>query len=168
MKTEIKIEIAGVGIIFYSPFAVRHIKDGEDYLESNFMKPSDVAKHVNDCLISGFGTGSPGKFIIRLFENEYPNEEINNAMVAIRLGIEIRDNLLIFRDLYELMEWDSNFPDEHSIAIENGFYKITAYTDIPPSGILGDNQTINLHFEKVPEKPKLNWLGVPDMSQKWG
>ncbi len=168
MKTEIKIEIAGLGIIFYSPFAAMHIKDGEDYLKSDFMKPADVAKHVNNCTISGFGTGSPGNFIVQLFDGDYPDEEINDAMVAIRLGIEVRDNLLIFRDLYDLMEWDSKFLDEHSMMLENGFYRITAYTDIPPSGILGDDQTINLHFEKVAEKPKLNWRGIPDISQKPG
>ena len=167
MHKEINLEIAGLGIIFHSPFATSHIKNGDDYLESNFMNPEDVARHVNECSISAIGTGSPGNFIIRVFDSAYPENEIRNSMVAIRLGIEVRENLLIFRDLYEFMEWNSSFSENHSIKLDNGFYKITAYTFKPESGILGDNQLICMHFESMSEKPKLNWQGVPDLSQPY-
>ncbi len=166
MQKEINIEISGIGIIFHSPFAVSHIKKGDDYLESSFINPEDVAKHVNDCTIAAFGTGSPGHFIIQIFDGEYPQKEILSSMSAIRLGVEVKDCLLIFRDLYELMEWDPTFSNSRAIRLENGFYKISAYTFLPESGVLGDNQLIKMHFEQIQEKPDLNWQGVPDLAKQ--
>ena len=165
MKYEVSIEISGLGIVFYSPFAVKHIKPGENFLEANFWDPEDVAKHVNDCFISAFCTGSPGSYILKIFDGEYPLYQIQKASVAIRLGIEVRDNLLVFRDLYDLMEWDDEYSESQAIKIPNGFYKITVFTSFSENEIIGDNQIINMHFEKMSERPKLNWDGVPNLSK---
>ncbi|MCP4784402.1 MAG: hypothetical protein GY878_12700 [Fuerstiella sp.] len=164
MDHQIDITIAGLGIIFYSPFAVAHIKDGSDYLESDFWDPARVAEHVMDCQLSAFGTGSPGTYHIRLFDGHYSETEINDAMAAIRLGVEIRDGTLCFRDLYDLMDWQAECPVNQTTPVPNGFYELTVFTNRPKSGILGDNQAINIHFRSVPEKPRLKWGGVPDIS----
>lgn len=138
--------------------------DGEDYLASNFWQPEKVAEHVNACQLSAFCTGSPGRFHLILTDGIYPEDVIRNAMAKIRLGIEVRDQTLCFRDLYDLMEWKSECPPDQVISIPNGFYLLTAYTELPESGILGDNQTITIHFQYVQSRPTLVWHRVPDLS----
>lgn len=164
LKQEINISITGLGVVLYSPFAVDQIKDGEDYLTSNFWHPEKVAEHVNACQLSAFCTGSPGKFRLNLTDGIYPENDINNAMAKIRLGIEVRDQTLCFRDLYDLMEWTPACPSEQVISMPNGFYLLTVFTQLPDSGILGDNQTITIHFQPVQSRPALAWNGVPDLS----
>jgi len=61
------LPLEGLGIILYSSFAVAHIGKDEDYLQTHFLQPQDVAAHVNRGTISAFGTGSPGDYTIRLF-----------------------------------------------------------------------------------------------------
>ena len=39
----------------------------------------------------------------------------------------------------------------------------TVYSSRPTSGILGDNQVIDIHLEPTTEKPLLRWEGVPDL-----
>lgn len=164
MKQDIHLEIAGLGLILYSPFAAAHIQPGQDYLSSHFMTPEDVAAHVTDCGLSAIGTGSPGSYLLRFSEGTYPSREISDAEVAIRLGIEVRDNTLCFRDLYDLLDWVPFCPADQCLELSDGFYLITAYSAPASRASLGDHQTINLHFERVPEKPRLRWEGVPDIS----
>ncbi len=49
----VTIDITGLGIILYSPAAVRHIIDGEDYFGASFLEPTDVARHVMACNVDG-------------------------------------------------------------------------------------------------------------------
>jgi hypothetical protein len=76
----------------------------------------------------------------------------------------VLDGRLCFRDLYDLMNWEPECPDAQTVSFVNGFYRVTAYTSPPPSGILGDGQAVWLHFERWHEKPKLAWSGVPDLA----
>jgi len=163
MNHEIKIEIAGLGIIFYSPFAVAHIADGTNFLSSSFWKPDEVAKYVNQCRIPAFCTGSPGTYKLRIFDGPYPDSIIETSARTIRLGIEVRDLSICFRDLYDLMDWRSSCPQEQNVSLADGFYRVTVMTRLPASGILGDNQEIDMYFEKYLEMPKLNWPGVPEL-----
>ncbi len=163
MDKDINIEIVGLGIIFYSPRAVSHIKEGEDYLEAHFWEPDDVARHVMDCQISAFATGSPGRYTLRLRQAiEDPVDLLPNEG-AIRLGIEVHDSVVCFRDLYELMEWCAECPPAQTVCIDDGFYRITVITSLPASGIIGDGQVIDMVFVKTDEKPMLRWPGVPNL-----
>ncbi len=164
MKHQIDLYIAGLGIVFYSPFAVRNIPEGSDYLEEHFMAAHAVAQSVMDCTITAFGTGSSGNYLLNIFDGDYPERQITSSDKVIRLGIKVEDNEIRFRDLYDFMEWEVECESRQVIQIENGFYKITVFTSLTESGILGDDQVINLHFEKVLEKPVLKWSGVPDLS----
>ncbi len=163
MKAELTLEIEGLGVVFYSPSAARHIGSGEDYLSAHFEKPEDVAQHVNECQMSAFGTGTPGRFFLILYDGPIDSKAVEVAQAKGRLGIEVHDGRLCFRDLYDLMEWDPECVDAQMVSLPDGFYRITAYTSPPPSGILGDGQTVWLHFERWPEKPKLSWRGVPNL-----
>jgi hypothetical protein len=163
VETTIEIEIAGLGIIFYSPFAVAHIKKDEEYIEAHFWEPPDVAAHVNACTISAFGTGSPGTYLLRLYDNELDVQAFESAKAGVRLGIEIRDRTLCFRDLYDFIRWDPECPAGQIVSVPDGYYRITAYTT-PVVGSRGDRQDVGLHFEACPERPRLAWTGVPDLS----
>lgn len=163
MRYPINLSIAGLGIIFYSPFAVTHIQEGDDYLKRSFWEPEDVARHVNQCHIAALGTGSPGDFRLILYDGNLKNTAVEEAEFKARLGLEVREQTVCFRDLYDLMDWSPHCPTEHQAAFPDGFYLITAYCSRPRSGIFGDHQTIYLHFDHVSQRPKLAWKGIPHL-----
>lgn len=164
MRAVIDLEIAGLGIILYSPFAAAHIHERQDYLSQQFWNPPDVARHVMDCGITTFGTGSPGRYRLFVYDGEIDEASAQAADRAIRLGIEVRDRRLCVRDLYDLMSWTGECPDGQQLTLADGFYRITAYTSAPANGVLGDEQEISLHLEAVAERPALRWDGVPDLT----
>ena len=163
MKREINLEIQGLGIIMYSPFAVAHIKEGEDYLESNYMDAGQVVEHIYAGTIVGFCTGSPGDYIIKIKEG-YPddNEDFDHSL---RLGIEIREKCMCFRDLYDLLDWTVDCDVTQKIEIADGFYHITVCTNLPESEIYGDNQVIYIYLNKLESMPKLKYNGVPQLCE---
>ena len=57
----IEMDIVGLGMILYSPKSAQHIKEGDDYLQSNYWDPAKVEQHCLDGTIVGFCTGSPGR-----------------------------------------------------------------------------------------------------------
>jgi hypothetical protein len=92
------------------------------------------------------------------------NEEaIDAADFKLRLGLEVHDGVICIRDLYDLMQWSVACPKSQQLQVSNGWYRLTVYTSRPQSGILGDNQAIDIHLEAMQEKPKLRWEGVPTL-----
>jgi hypothetical protein len=163
MEARINLEIAGLGIIMYSPHAAAAILENSDFLTANYWKPEDVARHVMKGSIVGFCTGSPGTFHIH-FSLGYPGEEvINTYQFCIRLGIEVCSGVIVFRDLYDLMTWTSLYPINQGISVENGFYRLTVCTNRPESGIFGQDQNIAIYAERYDAMPPLRWDGVPTL-----
>ncbi|MPQ31644.1 hypothetical protein E4V42_09350 [Clostridium estertheticum] len=159
MDEKIALEIEGLGIILYSDFAVKDIENDEDYFTENYNTPEDVVKHIESGTIVGFCTGSPGKYILN-FKEGYPSEQESRISdLKLRLGIEVRDNRICIKDLYDLLEWSKD--EEKFIKIENGFYHITLCGNIPVSGIIGDDQWINIYLKRLDSMPKLRYTGVP-------
>lgn len=158
---EIKLEIQGMGIILYSDFAVKHIKEGENYLQNSYIRPTDVVRHINEGTIVGFCTGSPGEYILRFKEGEPTKEEANSCDFRITLGIEVRDERICIGDLFELIAWEKENKDVEYINVENGYYHIMICSNQPRSGIIGDEQLINIYIKLVEEMPHLNYGGVP-------
>lgn len=39
MKKQSQLDIEGFGIIFYSPYALQHMAEGEDYLGEHYWMP---------------------------------------------------------------------------------------------------------------------------------
>jgi hypothetical protein len=161
---QLHLEIAGLGFILYSPFAVAHIADGEDYLQTQFWEPDDVARHVNACTLTAFCTGSPGRYHLLFLDRAASVEEENCATMKIRLGIEIRDGVMCVRDLYDLIDWSVVCPVGQLIQIRNGFYRLTVLSDPPKSGIIGDNQLITIYFEPTTRRPRICHAGVPNLT----
>ena len=52
-------------------------KQDYDFLSNDFMNPQDIAKHVMKGDVTGFNTGSPGKYIIKI-RFGYPTSELLN------------------------------------------------------------------------------------------
>ena len=163
MRQRVTLEVQGLGIILYSPFAVAHIRSDEDYLAAHFWQPADVARHVVDCTLSAFATGSPGTFHLTLHDGVLDAAELAAASAKAALGVEVRDSRLCVRDLYDLMQWSPDCPEAQQVALADGFYSLTAYTSAPPSGILGDHQEVVLHLAPSAARPVLRWSGVPDL-----
>lgn len=160
-QKEIILEITGTGIIMYSDFAVKDIPENYDYLSNNYFEINQVLNHIYNGSIVGFSTGSPGIFILNIKKGYPSSEEICNYDYKIRLGIQIKDNKITFRDLFDLVFWEKECDIEQSIYLENGFYHITICTNIPKSTIIGDNQNIQIYFNSLNEMPKLKYNGIP-------
>lgn len=160
---EIALEIKGLGMILYSPTAVAHISDGADYLQSDFSEPADVARHVMECRLTGFCTGSPGSFRLRFLGRPPDNDVVEVSRFKLRLGLQVKGGVICVRDLYDLMEWSSACPDTQQLTVPDGWYRLTVFSSPPPSGILGDGQEIGIFLESVEHKPQLRWEGVPSL-----
>jgi hypothetical protein len=163
MLKEVEISIAGLGIIIYSPFAVEHIAKGEDYLTRRFWQPSDVATHVNSCTLTAFATGTAGDFRLVLYNESLDENAFAKAEFKVELGLEVRGGEVCLRDLYELMDWVKECPEDQKIKVEDGYHLLKVYSSRPVSGVLGDKQKVWLHFRKVVAKPELHFKGVPHL-----
>ena len=165
LNKKLTLDIYGLGIIMYSDFATAQIMEGEDYFSKSYQTPQQVANHIIQGSIVGFCTSSPGRYILK-FRNGYPLEsDITSAEFKLRLGIEIREGRRWIRDLYDLMSWRKDCPINQYIELDNGYYHITLYGDVPSSGVLGDNQIIYVYLKKLDSMPVLRCDGVPMFSE---
>lgn len=160
---DIEIYIDGMGIVIYSNKAMNYVNEGEDFFTNEFSTPEKVVKHINKGDIVGFNTGTGGKYNIKVREG-YPNYDINNKFpISIRLAIDIKGNIISFIDVYWLMEWSNDIPEEQQIFVDDGIYHLTILTRKPISGIWGDDQDIYIFMNKIENMPKLSWSGVPQL-----
>ncbi|QDU19856.1 hypothetical protein [Urbifossiella limnaea] len=160
---EVALDIRGLGLILYSPPAVAHIPEGADYLRSDFWNPADVARHVMECQLTAFATGSPGSFRFRFTEGLPDEAAVQAAAFKLRLGLHVRSGTICVRDLYDLMEWSAECPAPQQLRAADGWYRLTVFSSPPPSGILGDGQVVEVALERVSHKPALQWEGVPPL-----
>ncbi len=162
-KNQFHISISGLGIIFYSPQSVKHIKKGEDYLSEHYWNPQDVIKHVYEGSLVGICTGTPGDFNMNIYQGIEPDIDSLNPDYALKLCLRVTDNAVYFRDLYALLRWEPESRADIKIDIESGNYEVIVCSWMPESGILGQNQQINMYFNKTETLPKLHYEGVPTL-----
>jgi hypothetical protein len=161
--TVIPLHINDVGIICYSPESVSHIKEGEDYFTPHYSSPEVVLPHVLQGTLVGFGTGTPGDFALRLYSG-YPDDAYaKHCEFKLRLGLHCLGGTVCFRDLGDLRAWRKACPAEQTISLPDGYYHVTLTSDRPDSGILGDGQVIDVHFQPLPTFPRLKYVGVPQL-----
>lgn len=159
----IVLEIVGLGIIFHSPQYTHQIAEGEDYLASSYTTEAQVQSHIQQGSIVGFGTGSPGTFILK-FHSGYPDDHfLLKCDYKLRLGLHCSGGFVCFRDLYELMDWRAECLPGHSIELEDGFYHVTLCSNRPSSGTLGDDQEIHVYLQKLDDFPNLAKQGIPTL-----
>jgi hypothetical protein len=160
---DVVLELSGLGVVLYSPPAVAHIPNGANYLREHFWAPTDVVRHVMECQLTAFCTGSPGSFRLR-FADGPPNEAaVQAAEFKLRLGLQVQAGMICVRDLYDLMAWSADCPPEQCLTAADGWYRLTVYSSCPLSGVIGDGQVIEICLERVSEKPRLRWDGVPSL-----
>lgn len=159
----IHLDIQGLGIILYSPFAVAEIREGADYLSSHYSDAKDVVPHIREGTIVGFGTGSPGRFKLRFLEGYPAPETLSSYEFKLRLGLEVRGQTICVRDLYDLLDWKSACPAEQAVTLADGYYHLTLCSSMPASGVLGDNQEVLIYLNPVSAMPVLKYDGVPTL-----
>lgn len=158
-----RLDIAGLGIIFYSPFSAVSISEGEDFLEKSFSDPDMVEKQAIEGRIVGVSTGTPGRFFLEIYRGYPDDADVEGYDFKLRLGVEVRNRTLCIRDLFDLLKWESRCPVEQVIELDDGFYHITLLSNEPPSGILGEDQVIKVYLQQLPEMPRLRYNGVPTL-----
>ncbi len=160
-ESSISLDIAGIGIIFYSPVFAEHITEDYDYLEASYTSDEQVQAHIQKGTIVGFGTGSPGTFILR-FHSGYPHESLlQGSDFRLRLGLNCVGGKVCFRDLYDLMSWYPDCPEDQVLKLEDGIYHVTLCSSLPDSGIIGDHQEIHVYLHPLDSFPRLSSVGIP-------
>ena len=159
----VKLEITGLGIIFYSPKHAHHIAEGEDYFSTHFITEEQVQEHIQKGTIVGFGTGSPGAFALH-FHDGYPDEsELPKFEFKLRLGLNCSGGLVCIKDLYDLMDWHKDCPKNQELPLPDGLYHVTLCSNAPASGILGENQIIHVYLQQLDALPYLAKRGIPTL-----
>lgn len=162
MEKDIVMDIVGLGWIMYSDFAVSGIKEGEDYLSTQYWDSNKVAEQVNSGKIVGVCI-DPGSYIFKVRKGYPMDDLIVNSKFKMRLCIQVKENKIYIRDLYDLMSWNKNCPEEQIIEVENGNYEVLVMSNKPNSGYIGEDQVIFLYFNKREELPRLKFQGVPQL-----
>lgn len=72
-EKDIHLTIDGMGIVFYSLETNKNIPDGYNFLNEEYTKPEDVAKHIKKGDVVGFCTGS-----ILSHDSKYKNTRFRN------------------------------------------------------------------------------------------
>lgn len=160
---QIRLYVAGMGIIFHSPESVSHIKEGEDYLSSNYTTEKQVQSHIQKGSIVGFCTSSPGTYVLR-FHDGYPEEDVlQKAEFKLRLGLHCIGGIVCVRDLFELLDWQDDCSESQKVTLEDGYYHVTLISNLPDSGMLGDDQKIDVFLQKLESFPPLSTKGIPTL-----
>ena len=158
-----ELDISGLGIIFYSPAHAGHIGEGEDYLTSSYLTDQDVQRHVQAGTIVGFATGTPGRFVLNFISGRAPDEALMKAEFLLSLPLACVGGRVCVRDLYDLLDWEAECPEEQVIHVEDGYYRLLLCSDTPTSGVLGDGQEIDVYFEPWDQLPELVEEGIPTL-----
>lgn len=159
----IVLEVAGPGIVFYSPASAQHIRPGSDYFSSHYLTEDQVQTHIQAGTIVGFGTGTPGVYVLRILFGYPEDDYAQSCQFKLRLGLRVSDGVVCVRDLNDLSDWDPQCPPEQMLELEDGIYHVTLCSDIPETGVLGDGQIINTFLHKLKEFPKLATEGIPTL-----
>ena len=163
MVRTIKVNVAGLGLIFYSPFAVADIAVGDDYLSREFWDPDAVERQAMQGRLVGVALGTPGRFFLRLHDGYPDADQLARHEFKLRLGLEVRDGVLCIRDLYDLMRWNPVCPPEQCIELADGFWHVSLLSTMPASDVQGDDQVIEIWLQPLTEFPGLRYDGVPTL-----
>jgi len=163
MYQSLRLQIDGIGVVLYSPWAVADIPPGSDYLSAHLWRADDVARHVNASRFAAFGTGSPGTFVLHFSTDGLSEASLQRADFKVRLGLEVRDDLICVRDLYAFSSWEPVCPQAQQLPWPSGFYRLTVHSSAPASGVLGDDQDIFIHVQSSLTRPDLAHRGVPQL-----
>ena len=89
--------------------------------------------------------------------------------MALRLGVEIRGGEIWVTDLFWLSDFPKSCPPDQVVKLPDGFYHVTVLTRKPESGRWGDDQSILIYLQPLPEMPQLMWQGAPLLlpSEEW-
>ena len=160
---QVNLMVDGLGIAFFSAKKMAYVKSNSDFFEEEFDRPADIANHINKGDITAFCTGSGGDFNMYFFLGQPTEDILEEFPISVRLALEVQGGSVQFCDVYWLMKWDTDFPKEQIISLEDGYYEMTACTRLPESGFWGEDQTIYIYFQKVAQMPQLDYKGIPDL-----
>lgn len=163
INKDIKLSLDGIGIAIYSKGCMSDIEDGKNFFNSDLAQPKKAATHICKGDITCFCTGSSGDYLLKIRDG-YPDNLLEKEYdVEIRLGLEVKNHVVSFVDIFWLMEWDSDIIENQQIELEDGFYHLTILTKLPEDGYCGSNQVIYIYFKKLDKMPELRWNGVPQL-----
>ena len=54
---------------------------------------------------------------------------------------------------------------QQQLPVADGWYRLIVYSSLPASGVLGDDQVIEINMEPMGSMPQRRWEGVPLLCQ---
>ena len=90
-------------------------------------------------------------------------EQYAKAEFKLTLPIQLVDDRIFIRDLYALMRWDPEIPRDPTVRAKPGTYRIELISRLPESGVIGDDQVIDLFFEPQADVSTIEVDGVPEL-----
>jgi hypothetical protein len=165
---KLSFHIAGPGLVMYSPFAMADVASGTPFLEDRFSDMEDVGAFVRAGTLAGFNMGSPGTYHLELQLGVLDVATTAGYPWWIRLALEVRDQTVCVRDLYDFSHWEPSCPDAQMFKVPDGYYRLALGTRPADSGIVGDDQDIMIVLEPVPMLPALTWKSVPFLGDELG
>ena len=166
MREKFVIEADGFGFVMYSPFAVKRIKEGENFFEEYLWDPDSASKMAEECKIVPFCIGSPGIYMFEVYIGLPTDEQKLEYNYRLQVGLIVRDNELYIRDVFDMLDWTKECSENQRIEMESGFYIVTFLTSKPKSGIIGDHQKIDVFFHKLNFFPVMKHYGVPWLGEE--
>ena len=115
---------------------------------------------MNGSTLTGFGTGGPGNYELVIASGPPDEQSQSRAEHKVELGVEVRDGIVCFRDLYDLIRWDPECPPEQVLSVADGFYRVIACTSRAPAG---QTQFVHLYFVRIRQRLELHFDGVPEL-----
>ena len=174
---DIILPLDGLGMLFYSEGAVKHIPVGEDYFEKVFSQPQKVSEHIRQGDMIGICTGGESADFELRFRSGSPSEEIQQKYPAqLQFAIHVMGTKLNVVDVYWLMRWKNDCPKEQQVEIESGIYQMTVCGE-PPLSALEEQfseeeceeyanrpRVVYIFLDRLEAMPEQDWnKGVPDL-----
>lgn len=174
---DMRLSIDGLGIVFYSAGAVKDIPIGENFLEKEYWDPQKVAEHIWKGDIVGVCTeGDSYDFELRFRAGAPDAGIIEQCPAYLELAVMIDGDALNVIDLYWLMDWQNECPEEQRVEIEPGFYRMTLFAEPPLRAVkarmsseefdeyLDRPRVIYVYLNRLEKPLESEWKsGVPDI-----
>ncbi|MEW4452016.1 hypothetical protein AB1L30_04960 [Bremerella sp. JC817] len=151
---DIHLNVHGLGVFLYSPFAAETIAPHSNFLEQRFLTPEQVLPFVYEGTLVAFQTGE-GFFRLR-FRQGYPAYPEEYLTYMLRLAVLVKGGKLCFRDLSDLYDWNPHCSQEQQLSLDDGYYHLSVCSN---RDLTQDEIDILIYLNPLEEMPALDFRG---------
>ncbi len=143
----IRLSAYGLGLMIYSPTAVRALEAGYNYMPTNGPLREPLRSQVEEKQrVVLLGTGSPEiDYAIIPHDGPVSRAARRSAAAEVRFGLRVEGRSVCVRDGYAPMEWTRRVSRRQTFPLADGYYGVHAlWVDSEPDAVM----TILLCFQR--------------------